>query len=166
MSFERLLWRALVQNKVRLATSVAAVACVFGASVLAPGGSRLDARSGYLLLLILPLICASCSLGWNERRARSRVLFRVGFSQEQLATLLALEGVAIGALGAALGSVAIVATWLAQAGEASYGSHSGLWIMAHELSFTFCAALVLSALAAVGPAYRFARSRFDTDAPG
>lgn len=163
MSFERLLWHGLLQNKLRLAASVAAVASVIVGSMLSLSESERGGRPSYLLLLIAPVVFASCSVGWSERRARSRVLFRFGFSNEQLATLLALEGVAIGGLGAALGTLTNVAFWFGSSNATLHAMPSALRVTAEDLSFTFCASLIVSALAAVGPAYRYARSSFSGD---
>lgn len=163
MTFERLVWHGLVQGRLRLFMSVVSAAVVCALSILATSDAPSDARARYALLLLAPVVFVSCWVGANQRKARDRILFRFGFSPEQLATLLGLEGLAIGALGAALGISFSVAAWAATggAGHAFATADFPPHIAPGELSFTFCTALFVSALAALGPAYRLARTNFE-----
>lgn len=164
MTFEHLVWHGLSQSKLRLLASVVAVACICAASVLLMSGASASAGSRYVVLFVAPVVFVSSSMAANRRKTRDRILFRFGFSQEQLATLLGLEGVVIGGLGAALGLFVSVAAWLLLP-SSGYGEAlmPSLELAPADLSFTFCAALVGSALAVLGPAYGLARSNLEDD---
>ncbi len=165
MTFERLVWQGLTQGKLRLLATVLAVACVCAASILSMNGVSSGGSFRYIVLFVAPVVFASCSMAASSRRARDRILFRFGFSPEQLATLLGLEGVLIGALGAVLGVVVSVVArlWLPSPGAESVALTGPSRFAPAELSFTFCATLVLSALAVLGPAYRLASANFEGD---
>jgi ABC-type lipoprotein release transport system permease subunit len=165
MTFERLVWQGLTQGKLRLIATVLAVACACAASILSMNGVSSGGSFRYIVLSVAPVVFVSSSMAANSRRARDRVLFRFGFSHEQLATLLGLEGVLIGALGAMLGIVVSVVArlWLPSLGDGSVALTGASRFAPAELSFIFCATLVLSALAVLGPAYRLASANFESD---
>lgn len=165
MTFERLVWQGLTQGKLRLVATVLAVACACAASILSVNGVSGGGSFRYVVLSVAPVVFVSSSMAASSRRARDRILFRFGFSPEQLATLLGLEGVMMGALGAVVGVVASVVARpsLPSFGDESVALTGPSQFAPAELSFTFCVTLVLSALAVLGPAYRLASARFETD---
>lgn len=161
MTFERLVWQGLTQGKLRLLATVLAVACACAVSSLSLSGGSFR----YIVLAVAPVVFVSSSTAASSRRARDRILFRFGFSPEQLATLLGLEGVLIGALGGVAGVVVSVLArlWLPSFGDESVALTGSSRFAPAELSFTFCVTLVLSALAVLGPAYRLASANFESD---
>jgi len=155
MTFERLIWQSALRNKRR---SLLTALCVAFASVgfvlfvsraAAPGALAQEAAVLGLLLSIGLTLLWSC---WSDLCARApadAVLFSLGFSRQQLATLLVMESVLLGGSGALVGVGASVAL------HAELGS---LRIVPETLSLAFVAALVASALGAAWPAYRLSCS--------
>ncbi|MGC4094015.1 MAG: hypothetical protein QM756_40120 [Polyangiaceae bacterium] len=153
MSFERLIWRSATRSGLRLLWTVAGVA-------LASACSALLARSNWPWLrwwaLLPALLSVSLSLrqSLGERTASDAVLVGLGFSREQLVTLLVMEGMLFGGLGALLGVLLCLAP--------SALGMSPQWNAA-QLSRSFVDTLLTALLGSGWPARALWRSRLADD---
>ncbi|MFZ5893715.1 MAG: FtsX-like permease family protein [Myxococcota bacterium] len=156
MSFEHLIFQSALANKRRLALSVLGLTlCCLSFAVISSAlpQSWLSLLSSFLLSAIT---CASAWSSLGERVAMDRVLFSVGFSREQIQTLLIFEYTAQG------GVAALLAIFLGLALRGSLGAATqqllpaahGFQPSIESLSTAFIVALLSCALGALWPASR------------
>ena len=157
MSFERLVWDGLVADKRQL------VAGLLGFVLAGLGFLAAHTRAGSAAALLAAFGVAwlGAKLRIRERRPRDRALFRLGFSREQLATLLVLEALLSGALGAVLtASLAVAAHAIgAPLLSRSVPMAGELTASPEALARMFAALLLFTSAGAVLPACSLGRSQ-------
>ena len=155
MSFEYLVWDGVIGEKRGSSAAVLGVA-------LASLGWLLASRpvlSALALGAVCVVVLVTSRHRMRLRSARDRLLFALGFSSEQLATLLVLEGALSGAFGAALASgVALLARSDIAGLHLPVLADVSLVASSEALSKMFVSVLLFSALGALVPARALALS--------